>query len=202
MISPVYNIQFIYYLFKNYNNMRDGIEIIPNKNIYYNYTIYQNWNNKKYNNTIKDINDDINNNMNKNFKTYYEKTKKYLYDITKKIMKNDKSIDFDYYLGLIFDDFIYYLKKSIFPDNYNIENNIDNIENDNYLYNDLHYECIINLKNQLLYNKKRQKKQRYYKYECDELWKDYCACNDPLDRKINYEDIKYIIYEQYYDYEI
>jgi hypothetical protein len=162
--------------------MKNNNEKIPIKNDYYYYIIYKDWINLKNQIYIKD------------FKNYYNFTKNYLNDITRKFMKKNVSNDYIYYYSLIFDSFIHYLKRSIFSD----EDVIINIDINNN-YDDLHNDSMINKKKNMYIEHKLQK-QRLYKWHSDELWYDYCICNNPLDRKISYEDIKNVIYEQYYDY--
>lgn len=57
------------------------------------------------------------------------------------------------------------------------------------------FKIRVALKYNIIANDKIYKKN-LYKWECDELWKDYCICN-PIERKISYEDIKNIIYDTY-----
>lgn len=186
MITPIYKIQFCYLLYKNYEIMKKNKEYLPKKNLSYNFQIYNLWYNLKYENY------EFN-----NYKEYYIFTKKYLINITKNYMKKDKFMkkdnfyDYDYYLSLVFDSFIYYLKKSIL----NLYNEIKNDENYYYNENDLHFDSILDLKYNII-SKNKKYCQYLYKWECDELWKDYCLCN-PIDRKISYEDIKSIVYDVY-----
>lgn len=126
MITPIYKIQFCYLLYKNYKTMRKNKEYLPEKNLSYNFEIYNLWYNLKYENY------EFN-----NYKEYYIFTKKYLINITKNYMKKDNIDDYEYYLSLVFDSFIFYLKKSLFSS--------ENEENYNYNENDLHFDSILYL---------------------------------------------------------